>query len=169
MEPFVGEIRCFGFGWAPVGWAPCQGQLLPISSNTALFSLLGTTYGGDGRTTFALPDLRGRTPVNQGQGPGLSSYDLGQVGGTETVTLIAGQLPPHNHTVTASSTASGKSPSGSVPAYDADSSSYGGGTDLQMSPSMVGGGGNSQPVDNMQPYLAVSWCIAVEGIYPSRP
>ncbi len=169
MEPFLGEIRCFGFGWAPVGWALCQGQLLAISSNTALFSLLGTTYGGNGQTTFALPDLRGRTPLNQGQGPGLSPYDLGQVGGNESVTLNAGQLPPHNHTVAASSTASGKSPAGSVPAFTADGSSYGTGNDLAMSPSMVGGGGSSQPVAIASPYLAVNWCIAVEGVYPSRP
>jgi microcystin-dependent protein len=106
-EPFVGEIRMFGFGFAPQGWALCDGQLLPINQNTALFSLLGTTYGGDGRTTFALPDLRSRVPVGQGQGPGLSSYAEGQASGAETVTLAASQMPGHTHQVKASSSAAG--------------------------------------------------------------
>src|ERR1700735_274106 len=96
-NPFVGEIRIFPFNFAPVGWALCQGQLLSISQNTALFSLLGTFYGGDGRTSFALPDLRGRVPVGQGQGPGLSSYDIGEMAGGEAVTLLATQIPPHSH------------------------------------------------------------------------
>ena len=109
-EPFLGEIRMFGFGFAPQGWAPCNGQLLPISQNTALFSLLGTTYGGDGRTTFALPDMRSRVPVCQGQGPGLSSYAEGQAGGAETVTLAATQMPGHTHPVKASQSAAGSRP-----------------------------------------------------------
>jgi microcystin-dependent protein len=106
-EPFVGEIRMFGFGFAPQGWAPCNAQLVPISQNQALFSLLGTTYGGDGVTTFALPDLRSRVPAGQGQGPGLSPYAEGQAGGAETVTLAAAQMPGHTRPVTASSSPAG--------------------------------------------------------------
>lgn len=168
MEPFIGELRCFGFNFAPNGWALCQGQLLPISQNTALFSLLGTMYGGDGRVTFGLPDLRGRVSLGFGQGPGLSSYTQGEVGGQETVVLTAGQLPPHSHTVAASSASTTKSPAGAVPAVTPGGSSYGTTTDLVMSPSMIGGGGNSQPHENMEPYLVLNWCIALEGIYPSR-
>ena len=111
-EPFVGEIRMFGFGFAPQGWAPCNGQLLPINQNQALFSLLGTTYGGDGEATFALPDLRSRVPVGQGQGPGLSAYAEGQAGGAETVTLTATQMPGHTHPVRASSSAAGSTSPG---------------------------------------------------------
>ena len=110
MEPFIGQIQLFGFGWAPVGWAVCNGQLLAISQNTALFSLLGTTYGGDGRTTFGLPDLRGRVPLGLGQGPGLSTYDLGQVGGEESVTLTTAQLPSHNHGMQGSASAHREEP-----------------------------------------------------------
>ncbi len=110
MEPFIGQIQLFGFGWAPQGWATCDGQLLSISSNTALFSLLGTTYGGDGRTTFALPDLRGRVPLHQGQGPGLSSYVLGEVLGQESVTLTTQQMPSHTHGIQGTATAASKSP-----------------------------------------------------------
>ena len=120
MDPFIGELRLFGFNFAPRGWALCQGQLMSISQNTALFSLLGTMYGGNGQTTFGLPDLRGRTALGFGQGPGLSPYDQGQPGGAEQVTLLAGQLPPHNHTVSASSAATGKNPANSFPAYTAD-------------------------------------------------
>ncbi|GAA3627859.1 phage tail protein [Microlunatus ginsengisoli] len=168
MDPFIGELRLFGFNFAPRGWALCQGQLMSISQNTALFSLLGTIYGGNGQTTFALPDLRGRTALSFGQGSGLSNYDQGQVGGTEQVTLIANQLPPHNHTVAASSAATGKNPANSFPAYNADSSNYGSSADLTMNPAMVGGGGSSQPVAIAPPYLVLNWCIALEGIFPSR-
>ncbi len=169
MDPILGEIRCFGFNFAPEGWASCNGQLLPIQNNTALFSLLGTTYGGDGRTTFALPDLRGRVPLGMGQGPGLANYTQGQAAGTEQVTLAAAQLPVHNHTVGASSTATSKNPGGALPAATPAGSSYGTTADLSMSPTMVGGGGNGAPHDNLQPYLTLNWCIATEGIYPSRP
>ncbi len=168
MDPFVGELRLFGFNFAPRGWALCQGQLLPIAQNTALFSLLGTTYGGNGQTTFALPDLRGRAPIGFGQGPGLSDRVQGQWVGAEQVTLVGAQLPPHNHTVGASSAATGKSPAGSYPAFTTGASSYGGTADLQMSPTMVGGGGGSQPHGNMSPALVLNWCIALEGIFPSR-
>jgi len=168
MDPFIGELRLFGFNFAPVGWAICQGQLLPISTNTALFSLLGTLYGGNGQTTFGLPDLRGRAPLGFGQGPGLSSYDQGQAGGSEQVTLLAPQLPPHNHSVAAASSATAKNPAGAVPAVTGAGASYGTSTDLSMSPTMVGGGGGSQPHENRPPYLALNWCIALQGVYPSR-
>jgi microcystin-dependent protein len=112
-DPFLAEIRMFGGNFAPVGWALCNGQLLPIAQNTALFSLLGTTYGGDGRSTFGLPDLQGRVPIQPGQGPGLSPYDLGQVGGTSTTSLIASELPFHTHLINASATDAGdRSPAG---------------------------------------------------------
>ncbi|HEU4546070.1 MAG TPA: tail fiber protein [Microlunatus sp.] len=168
-EPFLGEIRAFGFNFAPQGWALCQGQTMSISQNSALFSLLGTMYGGDGRVTFGLPDLRGRTAISFGQGPGLSNRTQGELAGEEQVTLNAGQIAPHTHGVTASSQASGKSPSNSVPAYTADSSSYGGATDLTMNPVMIKPNAGGQPHDNMPPYLVINYCIATEGIYPSRP
>jgi len=168
VDPFIGELRLFGFNFAPRGWALCQGQLMSISQNTALFSLLGTMYGGNGQTTFGLPDLRGRAAISFGQGPGLASYEQGQPGGVEQVTLLAGQLPAHNHTVSASSAATGKNPANSFPAYTADASTYGSTADLTMNPAMVGGGGNAQPVAVASPYLVLNWCIALEGIFPSR-
>ncbi|MEO7589168.1 MAG: tail fiber protein [Arachnia sp.] len=169
MDPILGELRLFGFMFAPSGWASCQGQLMPISSNTALYSLLGTTYGGDGRTNFALPDLRGRLPLGSGHGPGLSDYTQGQLGGQEQVTLQAGQLPAHNHTVAASSSATGKNPSNAFPAVTPDGVSYGTSADMSMNPTMVGGGGAGQPHENRQPFIALNWCIATQGVYPSRP
>ena len=163
------QIRqLFGFNFAPTGWAFCNGQLLPISQNTALFSLLGTMYGGNGQTTFALPDLRGRAPLAFGQGPGLADRDQGEVGGVETVTLTAATLAPHGLTVGASSAATTKNPSDAVPSVTASGSAYGTTTDLVMSPSMIGGGGSGQPHENMPPYLVLNWCIALEGIFPSR-
>jgi microcystin-dependent protein len=167
-EPFLGEVRLFGFTFAPLGWATCDGQIMSIAQNTALFSLLGTTYGGNGQTTFALPDLRGRVPVHMGQGPGLSSYVEGQVGGTENVTLLANQLPPHGHTVAGASAATTKNPTNAVPAFTGSGASYGTSPDLQMSPAMISGGGSSLPHENLQPYLVLNWCIALQGIYPSR-
>jgi microcystin-dependent protein len=169
MEPYIGQIQLFAFGWAPVGWQVCAGQLLPIASNTALFSLLGTTYGGDGRTTFALPDLRGRVPVGFGQGPGLSNYDLGQAGGSETVTLTGAQIPVHNHGTQGSASGTSKSPAGLVPAFDSAASSYGAPDGTQMAASMSQNYGSGQPHDNLEPYLTACYCIAVQGIYPSRP
>jgi microcystin-dependent protein len=169
-EPFVGEIRMFGFGFAPQGWAQCNGQLLPIAQNTALFSLLGTTYGGDGRITFALPDLRSRVPLGQGQGPGLSSYAEGQAGGAETVTLAATQMPGHTHPVKASSSAaSSDQPQGRALArsashiYAAEPSAS-----TIMNADMLGEAGSSQPHGNIQPYLTVNFCIALAGIFPPR-
>lgn len=151
MDPFIGEIRCFSFGWAPTGWMLCNGQLLPISQYTALFSLVGTTYGGDGRQTFALPDLRGRVPLTFGQGPGPSPYELGQAGGAEQVTLTPDQLPAHNHTVAASATATSKSPADAMAAVTPGGSSYGTTSDLSMSDAMVAGGGQGAAHENRQP------------------
>ena len=169
-EPFVGEIRMFGFNFAPQGWAQSNGQLLPIAENTALFSLLGTTYGGDGHATFALPDMRSRVPVCQGQGEGLSSYADGQAGGAETVTLAATQMPGHTHPVKASSRAADSDqPAGRALArsaghtYTAEPD-----TSTVMNADMLGDTGGSQPHDNIQPYLALNFCIALVGIFPSR-
>jgi microcystin-dependent protein len=169
MEPFIGQIQLFGFGWAPRGWALCDGRLLSISSNTALFSLLGTTYGGNGQTTFGLPDLRGRVPVGQGQGPGLNDVDLGEVGGVESVTLAVQQLAAHGHAVTATADSTSTSPAGLVPGVNADNPAYGSGDGTTMAPGMIGLTGNDQPHENRQPYLGACYCIATEGIYPSRP
>jgi microcystin-dependent protein len=169
VEPFIGEIRLFGFNFAPLGWALCDGSLLPISQNTALFSLLGTTYGGDGRSTFALPDLRGRVPVSMGTGPGLSTYDIGELGGSENVTLIASQVPAHNHNIQASDApASEPKPGGGVLART-NSSTYAAGTDgTTLSANAISSSGGSQPHPNLQPFLAVNFCIALQGIFPSR-
>ena len=166
MEPYVGEIKMVGFPFAPRGWALCQGQLLSIAQNTALFSLLGTTYGGNGQTTFGLPDLRGRAPMNWGQGPGLSGHDIGQMGGTETVTLTVPQMPAHTHPIGASGAGGDNTnPAGNYMAV-ASSDIYSENSGAQMAnPGVIG---NSQPHDNMPPYLAVTFIIALEGIYPPR-
>ncbi len=169
MEPFIGQIQLFGFGFAPAGWAYCDGSLMQISSNTALFSLLGTAYGGDGKTTFGLPDLRGRVPLAQGTGPGLPAYTLGQNGGSPTVTLTQANMPSHGHAVNASATASSKSPASAVPAFTSEGTSYGAGDGTKMADAMIGNSGSNQPFNSMPPYLTMNWCIAVEGIYPSRP
>ena len=172
-EPFIGQIQPFGFNFAPRNWAQCDGQLLPIAQNQALFSLLGTTYGGDGRVTFALPDLRGRTALHYGTGPGLSPRTIGQRSGSETATLTAAQLPPHSHTV-AFKTGPGTSnvAAGNVPAQDAgvQSATYSdAAADGTMDASMIpNSGGQGQGHPNMQPYLVVNWCIALQGIFPSR-
>jgi len=168
MDPYIGEIRCFGFDFAPRGWALCHGQLMSISQNTALFSLLGTTYGGDGRVTFALPDLRGRVVMGFGEGPGLTDRTQGGAGGSEAVTLTAESLRPHGHTVAASAAASTNDPSGALPAAAARKAAYGTTPDLVMDTAMIGGGGSAQPHDNMQPYLVLNWCIALVGIFPPR-
>lgn len=171
-EAFIGEIRMFAGNFAPRGWAFCQGQLLSIAQNTALFSLLGTTYGGNGQTTFALPDLRGRLPMQPGQGPGLSPRTLGEQGGSETVTLLSNQMPAHNHMVNASS-AHGEveTPSGTFLAADSTATvlNYGSSADTTMNPAAIGAAGGSQPHDNMSPFTCVNFIIATEGIYPSRP
>ncbi len=166
-EPFLGEIKMFGGNFAPVGYAQCNGQLLPISQNQALFSILGTTYGGDGRTTYALPDLRGRVPIHFGQGPGLSSYVEGELGGTESVTLQASQMPSHSHSVNSNSgDASAPSPQGTVPAGQGAYAAAANGT--LMNSGMIAATGGSQPHTNIQPFLAVNFIIALQGIYPTR-
>ncbi|HET6434167.1 MAG TPA: tail fiber protein [Xanthomonadaceae bacterium] len=174
MEPFLGEIRLLPYTFAPVGWLDCDGRVLSIAENDALFALLGTTYGGDGVTTFGLPDLRGRLPVHQGQGPGLSPYTAGQMAGTETVTLTTAQLPPHTHAaaVTSASASTG-TPGGAVQLgattgetmYTNDISGL---PAIQAASAMVGAAGGTQPHDNTMPTLAVRYCIAVEGIYPTQ-
>lgn len=178
MDPFVGEIRAVGFNFAPRGWALCQGQLLSITQNTALFSLLGTTYGGDGRSTFGLPDLRGRLVVNPGQGPGLSNYALGQLSGTETVELTSDQLPAHTHSLAGvgvrvtSNPGNSTSPANALLAATEDLH-YSSGSGVQMAPDVLTGtatqvGGSTGHL-NLMPYLALSYVIALQGIYPSRP
>ena len=171
-EPFIGELMLFAGNFAPRNYAMCNGQLLSIAQNTALFSILGTTYGGNGQTTFALPDLRGRVPIHMGQGPGLSNYSEGEVGGVENVTLLTTQMPVHTHPaqVNAASGATSKSPGGNLPAFTSGGSSYGPTADLVMASNMVniGAAGGSQPHENRQPYLALNWCICLFGIFPSR-
>ena len=172
MDPFLAEIRIFPWVFAPRGWAECSGQLLSISQNTALFSLLGTYYGGDGRSTFALPDLRGRVPLSSGQGPGLSLYSLGENGGSNTVTLLQSELPGHPHT---------------IPAHNIDQASSGvpdptrflalatggkpfatTGTTGPMMPQALPVAGNGQPHNNLMPYLTLRYCIALQGVFPPR-
>lgn len=173
-QPFLGEIRMFGGNFAPKGWALCSGQVLSIAQNTALFSLLGVTYGGNGQTTFALPDLRGRFPMHAGNGPGLSPRTLGEIGGSETVTLLSTQMPTHNHAVNASSLAAGgPSPEGGIPGYTTDSNqtdiyAYSTTPNTTMSPQMIGLAGGSQPHENEPPFQVVNFIIALQGIFPSR-
>ena len=171
-EPFVGEIRMFAGNFAPRGWALCDGQLLAVSQNDALFSLLGTIYGGDGRTTFGLPDLRGRIPIHAGSGPGLSPRTLGSKAGTENNTLTANNVPAHGHNLQGTSNAAGDgSPVGNVPATGAGSFLYdNAGTNLvTMDADMVTGGPNgTSPHNNLMPFLCVNFIIALFGIYPSR-
>lgn len=179
MDQFIGEIRVFPYNFAPRGWALCNGQLMPISSNTALFSIVGTVYGGDGRTTFALPNLMGRVVPGVGRGPGLSVWDPGQIEGENQVTLLQTEMPAHNHMLTALNTngATGTPDESSFLAKDVRG---GGGTvnymnnseglapDTMMSPVVVSPNGGNQAHENRQPYLAMSFCIAVEGIFPAR-
>ena len=168
--PFIGEIRLFPYNFAPRGWAFCNGQILPIAQNTALFSLLGTTYGGNGQTTFALPDLRGRVANGSGQGPGLQNYSLGQVAGEESVTLLTTQLPAHTHPFTPpcnTDDPSAGSPKNNFPAT-VGNPIYATTTNATMGAGTTGGSGGSQPHDNLQPYLTLNYCIALQGIFPSR-
>lgn len=174
IDPFIGEIALIPYNFAPQGWAFCDGQLLSIAQNTALFSLLGTTYGGNGQTTFALPDLRGRVPLHtggSGAGPGLSSYNLGEQGGVEAITLLASQMPSHNHLVNASSAngtsdspasaVMGKNASG-VPQYS------GAAPNATMAAAAIAAAGGGQPHENRPPYLGLNYVIALQGIFPSR-
>jgi len=178
-SPFVAEIRMFAHNFAPTGWAFCDGQLLPISQNTALFSLLGTTYGGDGKSTFALPDLQGSLPMHPGQGPGLSLYDLGQQSGVEFVTLLDAEMPSHTHLLNARSAVGNTA--------DPTNNSLAGGTWVSgsqfgvvqanntanptaaMSPNAILPAGGGLPHNNMMPYLTLNFCIALQGVFPPRP
>jgi microcystin-dependent protein len=173
MDPFVAEIRIFPFNFAPKGWAWCDGQLLPLSQNTALFSLLGTTYGGDGKSNFALPDLQGRAPMHPGQGPGLSLHDLGETGGSETITLLESEMPAHSHTLRGDNQDPGDiaapSPnavfaqSTNAFAYVAPSPAL-----VQMAPEAIAPQGGNQPHNNLMPYLTLFFCIALQGVFPPR-
>lgn len=166
-EPFIGEIIMFAGNFAPRGWAFCDGQLLPISQNTALFSILGTTYGGDGRTTFGLPDLRGRFAMHAGNGPGLTPRRLGEKSGTESNTITANQMPSHNHSVDLASSSEGEetSPAGNIMAVT-DDRNYINDTGSDMGPTGNSGGG--QRVNHMPPYNTVRYIIALVGLFPSR-
>ncbi len=170
-DPFVAEIRIFPFNFAPRGWAFCDGQLLPLSQNTALFSLLGTTYGGDGKSTFALPNLQGSAPMHPGQGPGLSLHDLGETGGSDSVVLLTSEIPQHSHTIPCTTTEEGTQGVGTAfartdidrpPVYTNSA------PNVTMGPSTLALAGGSQPHNNMQPYLTLNFCIALQGVYPPR-
>lgn len=171
MDPFVAEIRIFPFNFPPKGWAWCSGQILPLSQNTALFSLLGTTYGGDGRSNFALPNLDGKVAMQPGQGPGLSLRALGETGGSETVTLLVSEIPSHSHTVQVAiaDPAESNDPTNKTlattnrPIYNNTPSNG------FMSPVALAPAGGSQPHNNMMPYLTLYFCIALQGVYPPRP
>jgi len=169
-DPFVAEIRIFPFTFAPKGWAWCNGQLLPISQNTALFSLLGTTYGGDGKSTFALPDMQGRAPMHPGQGPGLSLHDLGETGGSETVTLLESEIPAHTHQLRAATSLGdnpnpvGHSLARYVNAYQSTVNT----SLVAMAPQALAPAGGDQPHNNMMPYLTYYFNIALQGVFPPR-
>lgn len=169
-EPFIAEIRIFAGNFAPRGWAFCDGQLLPISQNTALFSLIGTTYGGDGRTTTALPDLKGRAPMHPGRGPGLTSRRLGERLGVETVGLNETQMPSHNHTMRGNEEGGDSTnPQNRVFGEPSDDLYTTSGTNVAMATNTLSSaGGGGQPHNNMQPYLAMYFIIALQGLYPSR-
>lgn len=169
MEPFIGQIMMFAGNFAPRGWALCDGTLLAISQNSALFSILGTTYGGNGQTTFALPDLRGRVAVHPGNGPGLTPRTLGESSGTESVTLLANQLPPHNHTLNVVNDDSKSGTAANNLLGNAQTEVYSGESpNAQMNPAAIGVTGGGQPLPIMQPFQCVNFIIALEGVYPSR-
>ena len=170
-DPFVAEIRIFPFNFAPKGWAFCDGQILPLSQNTALFSLLGTTYGGDGKSNFALPNMQGNAPMHPGQGPGLSLHDLGETGGSETVTLLQSEIPSHTHNllVDAADPGEDRTPAGEALARSTGGNLYAAPTGVvQLSPNATTPAGGDQPHNNMQPYLTLNFCIALQGVYPPR-
>src|SRR5690349_15571020 len=172
MDPFVAEIRIFPFNFAPKGWAFCDGQLLPLSQNTALFSLLGTTYGGDGKSNFALPNMQGNTPMHPGQGPGLSLHDLGETGGTDTVSLLESEIPSHSHTMNASTQDGIDShPQNNLLAQSIGVGMYNDQATtpfVTMNDNSLAPAGGDQPHNNMQPYLTLNFCIALQGVYPPR-
>lgn len=171
-DPFVAEIRMFAGNFAPKGWAYCNGQVLPISQNTALFTLLGTTYGGDGKTTFALPDLQGRVPMHPGNGPGLTGRVLGENGGNETVTLLPSEMPAHTHAVSMgafAAAATTTNPQNQLPAQTAENSYSQTGTPVDMAPGTLAVSGGGQSHNNLQPYLVLNFIIALQGVFPQRP
>lgn len=172
-DPFVAEVRIFPFNFAPKGWAWCDGQILPLSQNTALFSLLGTTYGGDGKSNFALPDLQSRAPMHPGQGPGLSLHDLGETGGSETVSLLQSEIPSHSHTLrcTVEDATQGTLSNGVTISTSTGGSLYQSTTNtnlVPMSPQALSPAGGDFPHNNMQPYLTFYFCIALQGVFPPR-
>ncbi len=173
-DQFVAEIRIFPFNFPPKGWAFCDGQLLPISQNTALFSLLGTTYGGDGKSNFALPNMQGNTPMQQGQGPGLSLRDLGEIGGEENVTLLQTEMPAHIHTAVAATGGGQGSPvsnawaSGLKTGPSLYSPPGANSKDVPMSPVALSIAGGGLPHNNLMPYLTLNFCIALQGVFPAR-
>lgn len=171
-DPFVAEIRIFPFNFAPQGWAWCDGQLLPLSQNTALFSLLGTTYGGNGTSNFALPDLQGRAPMHPGQGPGLSLHDLGEAGGSSTVTLLESEIPSHSHALNAlAAPADVPNPDAHVIARTIGATPYlpsSGAPIVALAPEALAPAGGDQPHNNMMPYLTFYFCIALQGVFPPR-
>jgi len=170
QEPLLGQIKLIAFNFPPKGWAFCDGQLMAINQNQALFSLLGTTYGGDGRQTFALPDLRGRIPVGMGQGPGLQNYTLGQRGGEEFHTLTVAELPAHSHPVYADG-APGSSalPTGALPARNGSATpDYGSPPNATLAPASLGSAGGGQPHENRKPTLTLHYIIALQGVFPSQ-
>jgi microcystin-dependent protein len=170
-DPFVAEIRIFPFNFAPKGWAFCNGQILPLSQNTALFSLLGTTYGGDGKSNFALPDLEGRAAMHPGQGPGLSLHDLGETGGSDTVTLLESEIPAHTHAMNVSQAdAIERIPTGQQLATGIGVGIYGSlaASPVQLNPAALAPNGGGLPHNNLQLYLTLSFCIALQGVFPPR-
>ena len=171
-NPFLAEIRIFPFNFPPKGWAFCDGQILPLSQNTALFSLLGTTYGGDGKSNFALPNMQGNAPMHPGQGPGLSLHDLGETGGSDTVSLLESEIPSHNHVIeTSPAQATGHTPAPTgglsraigIDAYSTTTTGL-----VQMADQTVAPAGGAQPHNNLMPYLTLNFCIALQGVYPPR-
>jgi microcystin-dependent protein len=171
MDPFVAEIRIFPFNFAPKGWAFCDGQIMPLSQNTALFSLLGTTYGGDGKSNFALPNLQGAAPMHPGQGPGLSLHDLGETGGSDTVTLLPSEIPVHTHSLMASNEiGEDRKAVGEAVARSTGGALYGAvpANPVTMSPQALAVAGGSLPHNNMMPYLTLNFCIALQGVFPPR-
>lgn len=172
-EPFLGEVRCYGFLFAPRNWAKCDGQLLPINQNQALFALLGTTYGGDGQTVFALPELRGRAPIHHGQGPGLPNFPQGTRSGAVSTTLNVSNLPSHTHSATLRASDANSDqvmPEGNALAVAREDTYVDEDTSVPMRAGsiQVGSTGNGSSFNNMQPYLALNWCIALTGIFPSQ-
>jgi len=172
-NPFLAEIRIFPFNFPPKGWAFCDGQILPLSQNTALFSLLGTTYGGDGKSNFALPNMQGNAPMHPGQGPGLSLHDLGETGGSDTVTLLESEIPSHSHSLNANAFPAtlGLGSATAAIAHSQGGNAFIANTTqniVQMSDQTIAPAGGDQPHNNLMPYLTLNFCIALQGVYPPR-